>query len=84
MSCDCLEKLEKKLVDGGIQFSNRKIMKARLRSIFAFEKNKMVRRPCIEMIVQLEGLKKEKTVEIAHGHCPFCGTLYETKEGGES
>lgn len=81
MACDCIKNLEEKVVqDPAITYKDRKITRARVRSVFAIEGKNMVRRPVVEMIIYVEGMKRQQQMEVAHGYCPFCGKIYEEKE----
>lgn len=80
--CDCIEVFEKKFVDEQ-PLEGRKILKATINKMLQFKPGKLIARPVIEMLLNIEGLKKEKVFNVAYSFCPFCGVSFDSEEGKE-
>lgn len=80
--CDCIQKLEEKMVE--IQpLKDKVVTKAKINTMLQFLPGRIVSRPVIECFLTVEGLKKEKTMNLAYSHCPFCGTAYDFEKKEE-
>lgn len=80
--CDCIEKIEAKMVE--IQpLKDKVVTKAKINTMLQFLPGKIVSRPVIECLLTVEGLKKEKVMNISYPHCPFCGEKFDNTENEE-
>ncbi len=56
---------------------NKVVTKAKINTVFQFLKNKVISRPVIECFLTVEGMKKEKKMNVAYTYCPFCGRPFQ-------
>ena len=76
MKCKCIEELEAGVQERG--YDGKKVVKATMLSAaFVFNKGGMVYKTTSNIELEIEGLKKKKTLPITHNFCPFCGVEIE-------
>lgn len=78
MNCNCIKDIEQKVLDRKV-YDNRSILSAKMLGYsYMMPSFEIVTNTEIEL--ELEGLKKPKTVNMMHSYCPFCGTKIKKEE----
>jgi hypothetical protein len=82
--CNCIKNIEEKAANN---FNEKKKFKGAVTKvemagiIFPFSindgKGKLSVKTSNDLLVTVEGLKRQKTVTMAHRYCPFCGMKYD-------
>ena len=79
--CECVKELEAKLLEN---ISATKRYKKPVKGVslngvgFPIVGGKLMVRTYSDVMVTLDGQKKEERVTMFHTYCPFCGTKYES------
>ena len=74
MNCTCITDVPKKILEKGLKFKNKKVLKVDLISVaFIFSGPGIGTVTTSELKLEVEGLKSPQKQSILHSFCPFCG-----------
>jgi hypothetical protein len=78
MNCNCINELEKKILEAHPEYKGKKVTHVNMDKIFTLNPTGI--RTSTNVSIEVEGQKKKYNVGMAHTYCPFCGVKQVKEE----